>query len=253
MDCKVDKMEIKKSNNAQLEDKRITFFLIGLLLAFSILFVGLQYSKNPMGDDDSEQTLEDLAQDLEMSTPPEQKDMVSAEAMSKAPASQAITQEVKATEQQQPQTSQKISTTTSQLVIGDGTGVVDGADVKEAAPETAVDNSNPDALAEAPIQFTVVQKIPEFPGGWSAFMTWLTKNLKYPVSAKQQKIQGTVVVSFIVNKDGSVASTKVSTSVDPLLDNEALRVMKMMPKWKPGMDKNKVCRTMIAVPIVFQL
>ena len=84
-------------------------------------------------------------------------------------------------------------------------------------------------------------------------MTWLTKNLKYPASAKQQKIQGTVVVSFIVNKDGSVASTKVSISVDPLLDNEALRVMKMMPKWKPGMDKNKVCRTMIAVPIVFQL
>ena len=253
MGCKVDKMEIKKSNNAQLEDKRVTFFLIGLLLAFSILFAGLQYSKSPMGDDDSEQTLEDLAQDLEMQTPPEQKDMVSAEAMTKAPASQAITQEVKAAEQQPQQAPEKISTTTSQLVIGDGTGVVDGADVKEAAPETALDNTNPDALAEAPIKFTVVQKIPEFPGGWSAFMTWLTKNLKYPASAKQKKIQGTVVVSFIVNKDGSVASTKVSTSVDPLLDNEALRVMKMMPKWKPGMDKNKVCRTMIAVPIVFQL
>ena len=253
MGCKVDKMEIKKSNNAQLEDKRVTFFLIGLLLAFSILFAGLQYSKSPMGDDDSEQTLEDLAQDLEMQTPPEQKDMVSAEAMTKAPASQAITQEVKAAEQQPQQAPEKISTTTSQLVIGDGTGVVDGADVKEAAPETALDNTNPDALAEAPIKFTVVQKIPEFPGGWSAFMTWLTKNLQYPASAKQQKIQGTVVVSFIVNKDGSVASTKVSTSVDPLLDNEALRVMKMMPKWKPGMDKNKVCRTMIAVPIVFQL
>lgn len=246
-------MEIKKANNVQLEDKRVSFFLIGLLLAFSILFVGLQYSKSPMGNDGGEQTLEDLAQDLEMQTPPEQKDMVSAEAMAKAPASKAITQDVKAAEQQPNQAPEKISTTTSQLVIGDGSGVVEGADVKEAAPETAVDNTNPDALAEAPIPFTVVQKIPEFPGGWSAFMTWLTKNLKYPVAAKQQKIQGTVVVSFIVNKDGSVASIKVSTSVDPLLDNEALRVMKMMPKWKPGMDRNKVCRTMIAVPIVFQL
>ena len=235
-----------------MEDKRVTFFLLGLLLAFSLLFVGLQYSKNPTSEDDMAENFEDLSQDLEMSTPPDQKDMVSAEAMTKAPASQAITQEVKPTEQQQVQNApEKISTTTSQLVIGDGTGVVDGADVKEAAPETAVDN--PDALAEAPIKFTVVQKIPEFPGGWSAFMQWLTKNLKYPAAAQNGKIEGTVVVTFIINKDGSVANAKVSTSVDPVLDAEALRVMKMMPKWKPGMDRNKVCRPMIAVPVVFKL
>ena len=244
-------MEIKKSNSAQLEDKRLTFFLIGLLIAFTLLFVGLQYQRGPQGEEDLTEDFEDLAQDLDMQTPPDQKDMVSAEAMSKAPASEAITQEVKPTEQQQVQKApEKISTTTSELVIGDGSGVVEGADVKEAAPETAVDNT---AEQEQPIKFTVVQKIPEFPGGWSAFMQWLTKNLKYPESARKNKIQGTVVVSFIVNKDGSIASTKVSTSADPVLDAEALRVMKMMPKWKPGMDRNKVCRTMIAVPVVFKL
>ena len=244
-------MEIKKTNNAQLEDKRLTFFLIGLLIAFTFLFVGLQYQKGPQGEDDLTEDFEDLAQDLDMQMPPDQKDMVSAEAMSKAPASEAITQEVKPTEQQQVQkASEKISTTTSQLVIGDGSGVVEGADVKEAAPETAVDNA---AGQEQPIKFTVVQKIPEFPGGWSAFMQWLTKNLKYPQVAQNNKVQGTVVVTYIVNKDGSIANTKVSTSVDAALDAEALRVMKMMPKWKPGMDKNKVCRTMIAIPVVFQL
>ena len=244
-------MEIKKSNNAQLEDKRLTFFLIGLLIAFTLLFVGLQYQRGPQVEDELTEDFEDLAQDLDMQTPPDQKDMVSAEAMSKAPASEAITQEVKPTEQQQVQKApEKISTTTSELVIGDGSGVVEGADVKEAAPETAVDNA---AGQEQPIKFTVVQKIPEFPGGWSAFMQWLTENLKYPESARKNKIQGTVVVSFIVNKDGSIASTKVSTSADPVLDAEALRVMKMMPKWKPGMDRNKVCRTMIAVPVVFKL
>lgn len=232
-----------------MEDKRLTFFLIGLLIAFTFLFVGLQYQKGPQGEDDLTEDFEDLAQDLDMQMPPDQKDMVSAEAMSKAPASEAITQEVKPTEQQ-VQKAEKISTTTSQLVIGDGSGVVEGADVKEAAPETAVDNA---AGQEQPIKFTVVQKIPEFPGGWSAFMQWLTKNLKYPESARKDKVQGTVVVSFIVNKDGSIASTKVSTSADPVLDAEALRVMKMMPKWKPGMDRNKVCRTMIAVPVVFKL
>ena len=244
-------MEIKKSNSAQLEDKRLTFFLIGLLIAFTLLFVGLQYQREPQGEEDLTEDFEDLAQDLDMQTPPDQKDMVSAEAMSKTPASEAITQEVKPTEQQQVQKApEKISTTTSELVIGDGSGVVEGADVKEAAPETAVDNA---AGQEQPIKFTVVQKIPEFPGGWSAFMQWLTKNLKYPESAQKNKVQGTVVVSFIVNKDGSIASTKVSTSADPVLDAEALRVMKMMPKWKPGMDRNKVCRTMIAVPVVFKL
>ena len=134
-------MEIKKSNNAQLEDKRLTFFLIGLLIAFTLLFVGLQYQRGPQGEEDLTEDFEDLAQDLDMQTPPDQKDMVSAEAMSKAPASEAITQEVKPTEQQQVQKAEKISTTTSQLVIGDGSGVVEGADVKEAAPETAVDNA----------------------------------------------------------------------------------------------------------------
>ena len=234
-----------------MEDKRLTFFLIGLLIAFTLLFVGLQYQRGPQGEEDLTEDFEDLAQDLDMQTPPDQKDMVSAEAMSKAPASEAITQEVKPTEQQQVQKApEKISTTTSELVIGDGSGVVEGADVKEAAPETAVDNA---AEQEQPIKFTVVQKIPEFPGGWSAFMQWLTKNLKYPESAQKNKVQGTVVVSFIVNKDGSIASTKISTSADPVLDAEALRVMKMMPKWKPGMDRNKVCRTMIAVPVVFKL
>ena len=237
-------MEIKKSDRAQLEDKRVTFFLLGLLIAFTLLFVGLQYSRNPQGDDDWAENFEDLSQDMEMSTPPDQKDMVSAEAMAKAAASQAITQEVKPTEQQMvKKTPEKISTTTSSLV--------EGADVKEAAPETAVDPA--DTQAEAPIKFTVVQKIPEFPGGWSAFMQWLTKNLKYPQVAQNNKVQGTVVVTFIVNKDGSIANTKVSTSVDAALDAEALRVMKMMPKWKPGMDKNKVCRTMIAIPVVFKL
>ncbi len=242
-------MEIKKSNQVQLEDKRVTFFLLGLLLAFSLLFVGLQYSNGPQSLDADADSFEDLAQDLEMSAPQDQKDMVSAEAAA-APA-KAVTQQVKEQEHLKRETPQKISATTSELVIGNGEGAVDGAKVKEAAPETPIDNAT--AQNEAPLNFTIVQKIPEFPGGWSAFMQWLTKNLKYPVAAQQNKIQGTVVVSFIVNKDGSIANLKVSTSADPLLDREALRVMKMMPKWKPGIDRNKVCRTMIAVPVVFKL
>lgn len=99
-------MEIKKSNSAQLEDKRVTFFLLGLLLAFTFIFVGLQYQRGPQGDDDLSESMEDLSQDLEMSARPDLKDMVSAEAVS-APASKSITQEVKAAEQQTQKAPQK--------------------------------------------------------------------------------------------------------------------------------------------------
>lgn len=247
-------MEIKKSQQAQLDDKRTTFFLLGLVLAFSVIFVAFQYQSGPESMEESETDLEELVQDLSLNLPPEQKDMVSAEAYT-APASKALTQEVKAADEPKPEKmEQKIATTTSELMIGDGEGAVNGSDIKEVAPETPIDNTNPTALHQAPVDFTVVQKIPEFPGGWSAFMQWLTKNLKYPPQAQQQKKQGTVVVSFIVGKDGTVSDVKLSaSSSNPLLDREALRVMRMMPKWKPGIDHDKPCRTMIAVPVVFKL
>ena len=71
--------------------------------------------------------------------------------------------------------------------------------------------------------------------------------------ARSSKIQGKVVVSFIVNKDGSIASPEVQKSADPLLDREALRVIHMMPHWKPGIMDSKPCRTMFAIPVVFSL
>lgn len=247
----IDKVEIKKSESLQLENKRLTFFLLGILVTLAVVFVGLQYNSSSVDVSLQEDLFEDLSQELSMSTPQDQKDMVSAESAA-SPASQAITQEIKEARQTERKQT-KNAATTSELVIGDGQGAVQESTVKEAVPETVVDTSNSDALNESPMKFTVVQKIPEFPGGWSAFMQWLTKNLKYPQQAISNRIQGMVVVSFIVNKDGSIADVKISSSADPLLDREALRVLRMMPKWKPGMDKNKVCRTMIAVPVVFKL
>lgn len=98
-----------------------------------------------------------------------------------------------------------------------------------------------------------MEQLPEFPGGIVEFMKWLTRNLHYPPQAQQQKIQGKVVVSFIINKDGSISSPRIVRSVDPLLDREAMRVVKMMPWWKAGLEDGKPCRTMFAIPINFQL
>ena len=74
-----------------------------------------------------------------------------------------------------------------------------------------------------------------------------------PPLAQSQRIQGRVVVSFIVNKDGSIADVKLEKSVNALLDREALRVIRMMPRWKPGVHNNQPCRTMVAVPVVFKI
>ena len=114
-------------------------------------------------------------------------------------------------------------------------------------PPVAIDADN------NPLNFRVVERLPEFPGGMTEFMKWLTKNLKYPESARRQNQQGTVVVSFIVNTDGSTSEIKVVRPRHPDLDREAVRVVRMMPKWKPGEDHGKVCRTMISIPIVFKI
>jgi protein TonB len=99
----------------------------------------------------------------------------------------------------------------------------------------------------------VVEELPQYPGGMVEFMKWLTATLKYPDRALKMKIRGKVMVSFIVNKDGSISDIKLVRSVHKLLDDEALRVIKMMPNWKPGLEKGKPCRSMIAIPVVFDI
>ena len=107
--------------------------------------------------------------------------------------------------------------------------------------------------ADNPQDFRIVQQLPEFPGGIVEFMKWLQRHLQYPEEARQKCIQGKVMVSFIVNKDGSITDAKVTRSVNPQLDGEAMRVINLMPKWKPGVDNGKPCRTLFTIPIVFKL
>ena len=101
--------------------------------------------------------------------------------------------------------------------------------------------------------FMVVEQMPEFPGGIQELMSFLRKNTKYPTIAQENGIQGRVIVQFVVEKDGTPTEFKVIRSVDPDLDAEALRVMKEMPKWKPGMQKGQVVRVKYTLPVTFRL
>ena len=101
--------------------------------------------------------------------------------------------------------------------------------------------------------FDVVEEMPSFPGGQGALMQYLASNIKYPVVAQENGVQGRVIVSFVVERDGSISDVKVARSVDPSLDREAQRVVKSMPRWSPGKQNGSTVRVKYTVPVVFRL
>ena len=94
---------------------------------------------------------------------------------------------------------------------------------------------------------------PEFPGGQEALMEWIEQNKVYPQEAIDKGIEGRVIVKFTVEEDGTVTNGKIVRGVDPLLDKEALRLVSIMPKWKPGMNNGEVVRCFFTLPITFKL
>lgn len=101
--------------------------------------------------------------------------------------------------------------------------------------------------------FDVVEQMPSFPGGPSALMQYLSSNIKYPVVAQENGVQGRVVVSFVVERDGSITDVQVARSFDPSLDREAQRVVRSMPKWIPGKQNGQAVRVKYNVPVSFRL
>jgi TonB family protein len=101
--------------------------------------------------------------------------------------------------------------------------------------------------------YDVVEQMPSFPGGQQAMMDFISSNLHYPIVAQENGVQGRVVVSFVVEKDGSLSDIKVTKSVDPSLDKEAARIVKTMPKWVAGKRNGSCVRVRYNVPISFRL
>ena len=120
---------------------------------------------------------------------------------------------------------------------------------KTAEPqvEVAITEAKGDSI------YSVVETMPDFPGGQKELLSFLSRNIKYPTKAIENKIQGRVIVQFVVNKDGSISGAKVVRSVDPDLDKEALRVINSMPQWKPGMNKGEIVSVKYTIPVMFRL
>lgn len=101
--------------------------------------------------------------------------------------------------------------------------------------------------------YSITEVMPEFPGGESAMPAFLHKHTQYPADARQQKKQGTVYLSFVVNEDGRITDVKVLRSVFPSLDKEAVRIVSVMPNWKPGMQNGKAVKCQFNFPVRFVL
>lgn len=119
----------------------------------------------------------------------------------------------------------------------------DIADVKEVAKEAPVED----------VPYTAVEQMPQFPGGESQLMSFISKNLKYPVIAQENGIQGRVILRFVVSKTGDIGNVQVLRGIDPSCDKEAMRVIKMMPRWIPGKQNGNSVSVFFTVPVLFKL
>lgn len=228
-------MEIKKSRKADLEHWRPLMFLAGIVITI-IAFILILEIKVLADVIASKKDNDDIAMDLNIK-PKDDRDLIS-----------AAEKKEKIEKQENADRLNKVDHVTEipPEILEQIRFEPDKEEVEELEEEEPI-NLNDDA----PETLRIVQELPQFPGGMVEFMKWLNKNLRYPPSALRNRIEGKVMVSFIVNTDGSLSNIKVENSDHKSLADEAMRVARLMPKWKPGKDHGKICRTKIAIPIVF--
>lgn len=229
----MDKDEIKKSPKANIEKQKDMALLMGFVLALAAMFVAFEWSsqittvdKNMIVQDViAEEEIEITRRDPAPPPPPPPPEP-------EAPEILEVVEE-------------KVDTRI-EINIED--------DQSRAQIQTFVPPPPPKQEEEATEEiFVVVEEMPEFPGGQAALMKFLSDNIRYPVIAQENGIQGRVICSFVVERDGSITDVQVVRGVDPSLDKEAVRVIQSMPKWKPGKQRGKPVRVRFTLPIVFRL
>lgn len=229
-------MDLKKAKNANLEDKKLTFLLLGLVIALGISFIALEWTQTEVTKYEVEDVEFLVEEEIEIIQTDQNQPQTPPPPPPPAPAEEIILEIV------------DNETETETIVINTET---DEKDVVEIAAPIAA--PEPEEEEEETI-FMVVEKMPEFPGGQAELFKYLSKSIKYPVIAQENGIQGRVICQFTVNRDGSIVDVRaVRSSGDASLDKEAIRVIQSMPKWKPGEQRGKAVRVNYTVPVTFRL
>ena len=227
-------MEIKKSEHADLEKGKGTSLLIGFVMALAVMFVALEWTQREVEDNSEIYGAKDVSLNEEIipitipekkTVPPPPAAVTKAEIIDIVENDADVVEDIMASNED-----------------NDEWVDIDQYDIVEVEPEP-----------EEEEVFMVVEDQPEFPGGTAALLEYLRKNIKYPAICRENNIQGRVIVSFIVNKDGGIVEPEVIKGVNPSLDKEALRVISGMPKWKPGSQRGKPVRVKYTVPVNFRL
>ena len=227
-------MEVKKAPGADLEGKKTTWLLVGYILVLAIMFVAFEWTK---------------------------RDKIDTGEIIEAPMLTFEEEIIPITMQEKPvapvPVEAKQISETIEIVEDDAeieeTIIASDEDMGEVVEIQNIENvvvAEPEKEEEI---FQVVENMPEFPGGMAELMKYLQKNIKYPTISQENGVQGRVIVQFVVNRDGSIVDPVVLRSVDPYLDKEALRVVKSMPKWKPGEQRGKPVRVKFTLPVQFRL
>ena len=227
-------MEVKKSPKADLEKKKTTGLLIGYVLALAVMFIAFEWSERDkvinidtgMNEFVFEEEIIPITEQEEQKTPPPPPEAPKAEEIIEIAENDANVEE----------TTIQASDETDKAV-----------EVKYVPVEVEEEEVEEQQI------FQVVEEMPEFPGGMAECMKWLSKNMKYPTISQENGVQGRVIVQFVVNRDGSIVDAVVARGVDPYLDKEALRVVGLMPKWKPGKQRGKEVRVKYTLPVMFRL
>lgn len=231
-----------KTVNEELQGSKSTSFLIGLVLVFGALFVAFELTQREAKVVEEEKIYEStfeedmipITQQKEVMAPPPAAAPTVAEFLNIVDDNTEIPDE-------EVETSEEVN-----QVITHATGV----GTPTAGPVAAgpvVEEVDDDRI------FDVVEENAQFPGGDAACLKWLSEHIKYPSICQEQGVQGRVIVSFVVNKDGSIVDVKTVRSPDPNLSKEAERVVKQMPKWKPARQGNKTVRSRFNLPVMFRL
>ena len=228
-------MEIKKTEKANLENKKLLFTEIGLIISLLIVFIAFEWTQAEVKVSNLEDTTEVVTEEeiipITQETPPP------------PPSAPKI-----------PILSDQIDIVDDEIELDDdmfmnleddaslGVEIMDYVEVEEEVVE------------EEAIPFQLVEEKPSFQGGdANQFSKWVNQRLVYPEIAKENGVQGRVTLQFTVEKDGSVTKVKVLSGVDPSLDKEAVRVVSTSPKWKPGKQRDRAVPVTYTFPVIFQL
>ena len=228
-------MEIKKSEKANLENKKLLFVEIGLVISLAITLFAFEWT--------STETEVAVLEDTQELVLEEEIIPITQEAPPPPPAAPKI-----------PVLSDQIDIVDDEIEVDDdlfmnleddsslGVEIMDYVEVEEEVVE------------EEAIPFQLVEEKPSFQGGdANQFSKWVNSRLEYPEIAKENGVQGRVTLQFTVEKDGSVTKVKVLRGVDPSLDKEAVRVVSMSPKWSPGKQRDRAVPVTYTFPVIFQL